>query len=140
MTPDSHAFLLAEYAALRGEVLSALEDVAGNEKLALLASVGYWAVLGVTSPGIAGAGCQPWLPLGLTGLLFFRWRGLENKFTTCGAYLARLESAFELDGLGWEHHIQAQARRWFRFHGWLFWVLLALGNLGASLWWPGRVA
>lgn len=140
MTPDSRAFLLAEYAALRGEVLGALEDVAGNEKLALLASAGCWGALAVAPQGGTGVALLRWLPLALTALMFFRWRGLENKFTTCGAYLARLERSFELDGLGWEQHIQAQARRWFRFHGWLFWILLALANLAASLWWQGRVA
>ncbi len=138
MKTDSRDYLLLEYAHLRDEVLAALKDVAVNEKLALVISGSYWAWLATKSEYAGPATIIAWIPSCLVILFFLRWRALEQKFATVGGYLLRIEQAFELDGLGWEHHLKVVGKHWFRFHGWLFWFLLLIGNTVVGYFWSLR--
>ena len=135
MKTDSRDYLLLEYAQLRDEVLAALKDVSANEILAVAISGGYWAWLATEYAPADPAPVTVWIPSCLVILFFLRWRALEQKFATFGGYLLRVEQAFELEGLGWEHHLKVVGKHWFRFHGWLFWFLLFTGNsLIGHLW------
>lgn len=140
MKADSHDYLLLEYAHLRDEVLAALKDVSANEKLALAISGAYWAWLAANFEHANPSAFIAWIPSCLVLLFFLRWRALEQKFATLGGYLVRIEQAFELDGLGWEHHLKVVGKHWFRFHAWLLWFLLFTGNTLVGHLWRLRAA
>ncbi len=140
MTAESREYLLHEYNHLRDEVLAALHDVSGNEKVAVLFSGAYWAWIFAKTEHLGHGAVFAWIPSCLVLLLFLRWRALEQKFATIGGYLLQIEQALELDGLGWEHHLKLVGKHWFRFHGWLFWILLVTGNTIVGYLWSARDA
>jgi hypothetical protein len=140
MNAATREFLVHQYDHLRAEVLAALNDVSGNEKFAVLLSGAYWVWI-VSNPNYpAPTPVVAWIPSCLVLLLFLRWRALEQKFAAIGAYLFQIETTLELEGLGWEHHLQVVGKHWFRFHGWLFWILLVTGNAIVGYSWSARDA
>ena len=130
MKPEAKEFLLAEYAELRHEILDALRQVPTNEKWALTISGVFWAWY-ASGEYPAVIVC---IPVVLVVLLFFRWRAIENKFSTFGAYIKKVEERFDLEGLGWEHFIEGPSRHWFRPYGWVTWISLIIGNFALALW------
>lgn len=138
MKPDAYNYLLLEYAHLRDEVIAALKEVSSNEKLAVLMSAAFWAWLAANHEPADPVGVGVWIPSFLAILFFLRWRALEQKFATIGGYLLRVEQAFEVGGLGWEHHLKVVGKHWFRFHGWLYWFLLITANTVLGCLWISR--
>jgi len=65
---------------------------------------------------------------------FLRWRAIENKFTSYNTYLKKVEGKFEVDGLGWEHHIDDAERHWFRYSGRSTWIALLSINIALAVW------
>lgn len=134
---------MTEYAHLRSEVLDAVKEVPANEKWALLTSGAFWGWLASSSSRADLVPVVWWVPTALTVLFFLRWRALDDKFTTFGKYLRRVENGLGLEGYGWEHHIntsvkdffgiKARVRNWFRIYGWGFWCLLFAGNVFLAL-------
>lgn len=144
MKTETREFLLTEYAHLRSEVVDAVKEVPANEKWALLTSGAFWGWLASLCNRADLVSVVWWVPAALTVLFFLRWRALENKFEAFGKYLLRVEKGLELDGYGWEHHINAsvknrfrinaRVKNWFRIYGWGFWCLLFAGNIFLALW------
>lgn len=134
MTPDAKEFLLAEYAHLRAEILDALRQVPANEKWALTISGVFWAWFALSQSKLPHPLIVVWFPAVLVAVLCLRWRAIEDKFTTFNEYVRQVEERFELDGLGWEHHINDAGRHWFRKSERLTWGALVLGNVALALW------
>lgn len=134
MKKQTREFLLKEYSHLRGEVLETLKEIPANEKWALVTSGVFWAWLAAFPDRGSFIPAAAWVPVVLTFLLFLRWRAIERKFETYRTYLLRLETAFELEGFGWEHHIQSAGKHEFRYYGWGFWCLLFAGNVFLAVW------
>ena len=101
-------------------------------------SGGYWVWLATAHSQADRSPVTVWIPSCLVILFFLRWRALEQKFTTFGGYLHRIEQSFDLEALGWEHHLKVVGKHWFRFHGWLFWFLLFTGNTVVGRLWSLR--
>ncbi|MFQ5545820.1 MAG: hypothetical protein ACE5FE_07575 [Acidiferrobacterales bacterium] len=129
MKTETRQYLLTEYPHLRAEILDALKEVPANEKWALVTSGAFWAWLASLTDQAKLIPTITWVPAALTFLLFLRWRALEQKFGTLGAYLLRIEQALELENFGWETHIGSCGKHWFRYYGWAFWGLLFAGNV-----------
>lgn len=105
MTPETKEFLLAEYSALRDEVLDALKQVPANERWAVVVSGAFWAWFASDPQHFTFALPIAWLPTVLAILFCLRWRALEAKFDTFNSYLRKVEKSFDLGELGWEQFL-----------------------------------
>lgn len=133
MQQERKEFLLAEYKALREEVLDAVREVPKNERLALISSGAFWSWFAIQVPHNPYLVLViPWLPLGLTYLLHRRAKSLDGKFRAYHEYLLKLEETFETfdqNNLGWEHNIKNKGTDWFPDSERLFWRFLVGANL-----------
>lgn len=133
MDKNSKDYLLSEYSSLRQEVLDTLKEVTTNEKAVLLFSGAYWAWTLTNLNNIKYLDIVAWVPVVLSLLFTLRAFSLDKKFDTFHKYILNLESQFNLEGLGWEHHIGNKKRGWFTLYNRLFWGILFLGNFIAGV-------
>lgn len=134
MKAETKDFLLAEYSHLRSEIQDAVQQVPANEKWALTISGVFWAWLGSDLSRAEHLQIVVWIPAVIVFLLFLRWRAIEHKFTAYNTYLKKVEERFEVDGLGWEHHIDDAGRHWFRHYGRITWAALFFINIALAVW------
>lgn len=126
-------FHLAEYTALRSEILDALKEVPANEKLALILSGALWGWLLSHVTESAYFGVSIWIPAVITFLLALRAISLDRKFDTFHQYVQELEQEFAAPGLGWEGFIGNEKRSWFFLSQRTYWISLMAGNLAAPV-------
>ena len=81
MEAETKEFLLAEYNALRAEILDVAKEVSKNENPALIVSGAFWSWLAAQVHNAPYLCLFSWLPLALTWLLFHK-----AKVTRCEIY------------------------------------------------------
>jgi len=151
LTDNTRAFLLAEHALLRGEIGNLVRQLVQNEATALIASGAIWSWLATHDWKPASIPVL-FIPAALSILFWLRWRTLERGISRIAAYLQRVETRLNLQGMGWETHLtqtrvgllellappssvegrlaraHASVNQFDLYH-WTFWGALLLGNL-----------
>jgi len=125
-------FVLAEYSAVREEIKWIIGQVDTLENTALIFTGAAWAWIAT----------QKWrplyllLPLVLSILFFVKRRSLSNSLKEVAAYVMTIEEYFGLPQkniTGWEHHLDKNKPRHFRWWRRAFWFLLIAVNFGMAL-------
>ena len=107
-TPEEKEFLLAEYPALREEILDALKDWRGTERYALAGAGAVWTWLGTHQ---VHSGWAWGIPLVFALCGYLRHKAILKHLDRLGEYIRDgIESRF--GEVGWEHYLKRPGVDW----------------------------
>lgn len=131
MDSNSSQYLIAEYSALREEILDLCKQIPANEKWAIVVSGVFWAWFATNQQQMNELGWLViWIPLVLNIVLLLRAIALNSKFKIYNEYIKKVEHRFHLHReLGWENHVENVRWRLFDYYTWAIWMMLIVGNL-----------
>jgi hypothetical protein len=128
-------FLLAEYQALRDEIITLIKEMRLLARYSVIASGGLWAWLLTNGTAKPYYHMLAYLPALITLVLSIYGPVTASQINMAGRYIARIEKLFNLpEGMGWETQRGiARKYRFTRFLEVLFWLTLLAANVFAAV-------